>query len=175
MKWKCQTFAISKGGPTLKEMHSSEWVWPHSFVNYLTLLDHWNERKRSSIRQNFYWNDDMMLLGKRIRYNYETMLLDAISMSKRKRYSIWHSYEMMISDTNTNSIVVMAVKGLSHQVVVKNLGMIGKPWKVLLKGGACGNKKVYYVDSFIPRRYHLRTRRRCKYTYLGLKMCLLIT
>ena len=69
----------------------------------------------------------MMLLGKRIRYNYETMLLDAISMSKRKRYSIWHSYEMMISDTNTNSIVVMAVKGLSHQVVVKNLGMIGKP------------------------------------------------
>ena len=69
----------------------------------------------------------MMLLGKRIRYNYEMMLLDAISMSNRKRYSIWHSYEMMISDTNTNSIVVMAAKGLSRQVVVKNLGMIGKP------------------------------------------------
>lgn len=36
--------------------------------------------------------------------------------------------KMMISeDANTSSVAVMAVEGLSHQVVLKNLGTIGKP------------------------------------------------
>lgn len=35
--------------------------------------------------------------------------------------------KMISEDANTSSVAVMAVEGLSHQVVLKNLGMIGKP------------------------------------------------